>query len=109
MPVPPRSIWACTILIVKFVGLIALQSRSIVTPRLSTLQPRHHFRRPLGDLSFVENGSFEAGDLSLTRRTTAKDLTDEEYRMFRVYGYSQAERLWGDTNAGSAQISSTDF
>lgn len=91
------------------VGLIALQSRSITTPRLSALQPRHHFRRPLGDRPFVESSSFEAGDLSLTRRTTAKDFTDEEYKMFRVYGYSQAERLWGDPNARSAQISYQDF
>ena len=109
MAVPPRSIWACTMLFVMLVALTAFQSRSIATSRFSVLQSRHHFKRHFGDHAFAGNSSFEASDLSLTRRTTAKVFTDEEYRMFRVYGYSQAERLWGDPNARSAQISYQDF
>lgn len=109
MPVPSPSIWACTMLIVMLVALTALQSRSTATSRVSVLHSRHDFKRHLGDRSFAENGVVDAGVLHLTRRTTAKDFTDEEYRMFRVYGFSQAERLWGDPNAGSAQISYKDF
>lgn len=113
MPVPSRAVRAYTVLIIGLFAVIGLQSRSIANARSLPLEPMHadqsypsnHYNKR----SSSQNSSHVLEYSPLARRTTAKEFTDNEYQSFRVYGFSQAERLWDDPNAGPSRIDTDDF